>query len=123
MTDDMHPDVAAVLKQAQRLQSIVDDQLHKMSNEPFTATDESETVEVTLNGHHYLTAAFIADGLLRLGARTVQQRITEAPPNGRRPQHSQSKPTGSGSMPRSPRSPPGCAASVMTRRSRGIGLR
>lgn len=78
MTDEMHPQVAAVLKQAQRLQSIVDDQLHKMSRETFTATDEAETVEVTLNGHHYLTDAFIADGLLRLGARTVQQRINEA---------------------------------------------
>ena len=78
MTDDMHPQVAAVLEQAQRLQSIVDDQLHKMSTETFTATDESETVEVTLNGHHYLTAAFISDGLLRLGARTVEQRINEA---------------------------------------------
>ena len=46
----MHPQVAAVLKQAQRLQSIVDDQLHKMNSETFTATDEAETVEVTLTG-------------------------------------------------------------------------
>ena len=44
MTDDMHPQVAAVLQQAQRMQSIMDEQLHKMSNETFTATDESETV-------------------------------------------------------------------------------
>ena len=78
MTDEMHPQVAEVLKQAQRLQAIVDEQLHKMNGETFTATDESETVEVTLNGHHYLTAAFISDGLLRLGARTVEQRINEA---------------------------------------------
>ncbi len=74
----MHPQVAAVLAQAQRLQSIVDDQLHKMNTETFTATDEAETVEVTLNGHHHLTDAFISDGLLRLGARTVEQRINEA---------------------------------------------
>ena len=78
MTDEMHPQVAAVLKQAQRLQSIVDEQLHKMNSETFTATDESETVEVTLNGHRYLTGAFISEGLLRLGARTVEQRINEA---------------------------------------------
>jgi DNA-binding protein YbaB len=78
VTDEMHPQVAAVLQQAQRLQSIVDEQLRKMGAETFTATDESETVEVTLNGHHYLTAAFISDGLLRLGARTVEQRINEA---------------------------------------------
>jgi ESX secretion-associated protein EspL len=74
----MHPQVAAVLQQAQRLQSIMDDQLHKMNSETFTATDESETVEVTLNGHHHLTGVFIEDGLLRLGADTVEQRLNEA---------------------------------------------
>jgi DNA-binding protein YbaB len=78
VTEHMHPQVAAVLKQAQRLQSIMDGQLHKMNTEKFTATDESATVEVTLNGHHYLTGAFITDGLLRLGVRTVEQRLNEA---------------------------------------------
>jgi DNA-binding protein YbaB len=78
VTDDMHPDVAAVLHQAQRLQSIMDEQLHKMNSQTFTATDETETVEVTLNGHHHLTGAFIEDGLLRLGAQAVEQRLNEA---------------------------------------------
>jgi DNA-binding protein YbaB len=78
MTDEMHPQVAAVLQLAQRLQSIMDEQLHKMDSETFTATDESETVEVTLNGHYHLTGAFIEDGLLRLGARTVEQRLNAA---------------------------------------------
>ena len=74
----MHPEVAAVLQQAQRLQSIMDDQLHRMNTQTFTATDESETVEVTLNGHHHLTGASIEDGLLRLGVELVQQRLNEA---------------------------------------------
>lgn len=78
MTDEMHPEVAAVLHQAQRLQSIMDDQLHRMSTQTFTATDETETVEVTLNGHQHLIGAFIEDGLLRLGVETVQQRLNEA---------------------------------------------
>jgi DNA-binding protein YbaB len=78
VTDDMHPQVAAVLKQAQRLQSLMDDQLAKMNTETFTATDEAETVEVTLNGHHWLTGVFIEDGLLRLGAATVEGRVNEA---------------------------------------------
>jgi DNA-binding protein YbaB len=78
VTDDMHPQVAAVLKQAQRLQSLMDDQLAKMNTETFTATDEAETVEVTLNGHHWLTDVFIEDGLLRLGAATVEGRVNEA---------------------------------------------
>jgi DNA-binding protein YbaB len=78
MSDDMHPQVAAVLKQAQRLQSIMDEQLHKMNTDAFTATDETKTVEVTLNGHQWLTDVFIADGLLRLGPEVVQQRLNEA---------------------------------------------
>jgi DNA-binding protein YbaB len=78
VTEEMHPQVAAVLRQAQRLQSLMDDQLAKMSTETFTATDESETVEVTLNGHHWLTGVFIEDGLLRLGAKTVEGRVNEA---------------------------------------------
>jgi DNA-binding protein YbaB len=78
VTDDMHPEVAAVLRQAAQLQSLMDEQLHKMNNQTFTATDEAETVEVTLDGHHHLTGTFIADGLLRLGAQTVEQRVNEA---------------------------------------------
>lgn len=78
MTEEMHSQVAAVLHQAQQLQSIMDDQLNRMSTQTFTATDESETVEVTLNGHHHLTEAFIEDGLLRLGVETVQARLNEA---------------------------------------------
>jgi DNA-binding protein YbaB len=74
----MHPDVAAVLQQAERLQSLMDEQLHKMNNQTFTATDDAETVEVTLNGHHHLTGTFIADGLLRLGAEAVETRLKQA---------------------------------------------
>lgn len=78
MIDDMHPEVAAVLRQAKRLQSLMDEQLDKMANETFTASDETETVEVTLNGHHLLTDVYIQDGLLRLGAEVVEQRVNEA---------------------------------------------
>lgn len=78
MTDDMHPEVAAVLREAERLQSAMDDQLAKMSTQTFVATDETETVEVTLNGHQLLTDVLIEDGLLRLGAATVESRINEA---------------------------------------------
>lgn len=74
----MHPEVAAVLRQAGRLQDLMDQQLHKMASDSFTATDDTETVEVTLNGHHHLVDVFIADGTLRLGAGTVEQRLNEA---------------------------------------------
>lgn len=78
MTEDIHPEVSAVLTQAQRLQSLLDEQLHKMDRESFTGTDESETVEVKLNGHHWLTDIHIDDGLLRLGVETVEGRLSEA---------------------------------------------
>ncbi|MBS4728039.1 YbaB/EbfC family nucleoid-associated protein [Mycobacterium sp. SM1] len=78
MTEYLHPQVAAVLRQAERLQSLMDDQLHKMNTQTFTATDESKTVEVTVNGRHWLTDVFINDGLLRLGADVVEQRLNEA---------------------------------------------
>ncbi|MGE0218530.1 YbaB/EbfC family nucleoid-associated protein [Mycolicibacterium sp.] len=78
MTDDMHPEVAAVLRQARRLQTLMDEQLDKMANESFTASDDTDTVEVTLDGHHWLKDVYIQDGLLRLGAEVVEQRVNEA---------------------------------------------
>ena len=75
---ETHPAVAAVIAQAHRLQQVLDAQLYKMKTETFTATDESETVEVTLDGHHNLVDIFIQDGLLRHGAEAVQLRINEA---------------------------------------------
>ena len=78
MTDEMHPQVSAVLHQAQQLQAAMDAQLHKMNTETFTATDEGESVEVTLNGHHHLIDVYIKDGLLRLGAHDVERRLNEA---------------------------------------------
>lgn len=56
----------------------MDDQLDKMENGSFTAADKTDTVEVTLNGHHWLKDIYIQDGLLRLGAETVEQRVNEA---------------------------------------------
>ncbi|BBZ46745.1 YbaB/EbfC family nucleoid-associated protein [Mycobacterium parmense] len=78
MTTEMHPQVAEALRQAQRFQSALEAQLHLTATQTFTATDESETVEVTVNGHRWLTDIRIEDGLLRLGAETAEKRINEA---------------------------------------------
>lgn len=78
MTEDMHPQVAAVLRQAQLLQSVMDDQLAKMNQQTFTAMDETRTVEVTLNGHSWLTDVYLEDGVLRLGAEVVESRLNQA---------------------------------------------
>ncbi|MCV7063600.1 YbaB/EbfC family nucleoid-associated protein [Mycolicibacterium vaccae] len=74
----MHPEVAAVLRQARRLQALMDEQLDKMATSSFTASDENDTVEVTLNGHQWLKDVYIQDGLLRLGAEEVEHRVNEA---------------------------------------------
>jgi len=74
----MHPEVTPVLRQARHLQSLMDDQLDRMENGSFAAADTTNTVEVTLNGHHWLKDIYIQDGLLRLGAETVAQSVNEA---------------------------------------------
>lgn len=78
MSEDLNAEVEAVLRQARRLQSMMDEQLDKMATESFTAADDTETVEVTLNGHRWLQDVYIQDGLLRLGAETVEGLVNEA---------------------------------------------
>lgn len=78
MTVEMHPQVAEALRQAQLFQSALEDQQHRTKTETFSATDESETVEATLNARLCLTGLHIEDGLLRLGAETVAGRVNEA---------------------------------------------
>lgn len=78
MSQEIHLQVAETLAQAQRLTSALNGHLDRMNAETFTATDESGTVEVNLDGHLWLTGVHIEGGLLRLGAETVQQRLNEA---------------------------------------------
>jgi DNA-binding protein YbaB len=78
MSAETHPQVAEAMLQVQQFQSALEDQVHRTDTETFTATDEAETVQVAINGRHWLTGLYIENGLLRLGAETVGQRITEA---------------------------------------------
>lgn len=73
----MHPQVAEAFRQTERLQSALEDQV-RFSNESSTGTDEAKTVTVTVDGHRFLTGLQLEEGLLRLGAETVQRRINEA---------------------------------------------
>lgn len=73
---DMRPHVAAVLGGAVAVDH--GQTLHKMKSEKFMATDELKTVKVMLDGHRCLVDVLIKDGLLRLGAETVQRRLNEA---------------------------------------------
>ena len=78
MTAETHPQVAEAMRQMQLFQSALDDQVRRASTESFTATDETESVEVTINGQRLLTGLDIEDGLLRLGSDAVGDRINEA---------------------------------------------
>lgn len=75
---EMHPQVAEALQQAQRFQSALEDQINRTARETFTGTDEAKTVTVTLDGDQAVKSVDIQEGLLRLGADTVEQRINEA---------------------------------------------
>lgn len=55
---DMHPDVAAVLHRAHRLQSVMDEYVARVGTRTFTAADDDGAVEVTLDGHHRATVVF-----------------------------------------------------------------
>lgn len=69
---------AALLREAQRLRSAWDDYRHQLRTASFTGADAAETVEATVNGYRQLTGLRIEDGLLRLGADAVGERINEA---------------------------------------------
>ncbi|OBG74987.1 MULTISPECIES: YbaB/EbfC family nucleoid-associated protein [unclassified Mycobacterium] len=75
---ETHPQVAQTLAEFERFTKALEDQMNRTNTQSFTATDEAETVEVTIDGHRKLTDLRIEDGLLRLGAEEVQDRINEA---------------------------------------------
>jgi DNA-binding protein YbaB len=78
MRSGMHPNVAQALEHLERFNSALEGQMRQTATGSFSATDESETVHVTLNGYRSLTGLRIDEGLLRLGADTVGSRINEA---------------------------------------------
>ncbi|WP_408632401.1 YbaB/EbfC family nucleoid-associated protein [Mycobacterium basiliense] len=76
---EMDPHVAEALALAARFQSALDGTLNQMNTGSFRGVDETETVEVTINGHQWLTAVRIEDGLLKeVGAEMVGARVNEA---------------------------------------------
>lgn len=78
MSSEMDLEMTETLGHMQRVESLIDEQVHRLDTEFFRGTDEAKTVGVTLNGLQCLTGLYIEDGLLRLGAETVAQRINEA---------------------------------------------
>jgi DNA-binding protein YbaB len=73
-----HPQATAVMDEMKKFSGVLEGALMKQAGGSFTAKDETETVEVVINGDRVITQLSIEDGLLRLGAETVQDRINEA---------------------------------------------
>ena len=78
MSTETDPQMVEALQHAQQFISVLEDEMHRAKTETFTATDETGTVEVVVNGDRWLTGLRIEHGLLRLGAETVRERINEA---------------------------------------------
>lgn len=77
-SSETHSQVSETLAGLERFNKALEDQMNRTNNGSYMATDETETVEVTINGRRCLTDLHIEDGLLRLGAETVEERVNEA---------------------------------------------
>lgn len=79
MSMEMNPEVARALTLAARFQSALGGTLDQMNQGSFHGSDAAESVEVTINGHQWLTGVRIEQGLLKeLGAEAVGARVNEA---------------------------------------------
>lgn len=79
MDTELEPHVAAALALAGRFQQALEGTLNQMNSGNFRGTDEDETVEVTINGHQWLTGVRINEGLIKeVGAEVVGARVNEA---------------------------------------------
>lgn len=73
-----HPQATAVMSEFKKFSDVLEGALKQRGTGSFTAKDDSETVEVVINGDMVLTQLHLEDGLLRLGAQAVESRINEA---------------------------------------------
>lgn len=78
MTLEMDPRAAAAMQQATLFSSLLDQQLRRINTASVNASDEAKTVTVTIDGHQCLTGLHFEEGVLRLGADEVSNRINEA---------------------------------------------
>lgn len=74
----MHPEVAAILRDAKRIEEVLEERLHQIRTGRFTASNDDHTVEVTLDGQHQMLDVFITEGLLRQGIPEVEKAVNEA---------------------------------------------
>jgi DNA-binding protein YbaB len=73
-----HQQATAVLDEFKKFSDVLENAVKQKGTGSFSVKDQTETVEVVINGDGVVTQLHIEDGLLRLGAETVQDRINEA---------------------------------------------
>ncbi|CQD04823.1 Nucleoid-associated protein YbaB [Mycobacterium lentiflavum] len=74
----MRPEVEQLLQQWNSVLSLLDEQVERMRTEAFAVSDQTGTVEITVNGQLRLVDLRIDPGILGLGAQEVSERINEA---------------------------------------------
>ncbi|ACC42755.1 MULTISPECIES: YbaB/EbfC family nucleoid-associated protein [Mycobacterium] len=81
----LDPTAARALTLMSQFQSTLQGRFHHMNNGVFKASDETKSVQVTLNGYQWLTGIRIENGLLKeVGAQGVAERVNEALQNAQR---------------------------------------
>jgi DNA-binding protein YbaB len=75
---EAHPQATAALDTFKKFGDVLESAMMQQGAGSFTAQDEAETVEVVIDGDRCITQLHIEDGLLRLGAEAVEERINEA---------------------------------------------
>lgn len=78
MSDPAHPQIGRMIEQFQAVITLLDEQVRRMQRVAIVVSDQTGTVEVTMNGHLRLTGLVIDSGILALGAQEVTRRINEA---------------------------------------------
>lgn len=78
MSDPAHPQIGRMIEQFRAVISLLDEQVRRMQRVAIVVSDQTGTVEVTMNGHLRLTGLVIAPEIMALGAQEVTKRINEA---------------------------------------------
>ncbi|OBH14055.1 YbaB/EbfC family nucleoid-associated protein [Mycobacterium sp. E1747] len=78
MSDQAHPQIGRMIEEFRAVISLLDEQVRRMQRVAIVVSDQTGTVEVTMNGHLRLTGLVIDPDIMALGAQEVTKRINEA---------------------------------------------
>ncbi|RFZ61961.1 hypothetical protein DE4576_05365 [Mycobacterium marinum] len=85
---NLDPTAAHLLAGLTQFHTALQNRFHQMNAGNFKASDNTHTVQVTLNGYNWLTGIRIQDGLLKqLGSQGVAHRVNQALHNAKQAVH------------------------------------